>query len=77
MKPPDIRQNAVISSDGGRDGEVDRAGAMYSSRYVTPLMAAAAVRKLPNCKLLVTITLRSTGKSEITHLCIIVDVTVS
>lgn len=40
-------------------------------------MAAAAVRKLPNCKLLVTITLRSTGKSEITHLCIIVDVTVS
>ena len=28
IKPPDIRQNDVTSSDGGRDGDLDLAGAM-------------------------------------------------
>jgi hypothetical protein len=52
--PPQIRQNEVISSDGGRVGEKDAIGFMCITRYVTDLAAAAPVRKSPNyfgCKL--------------------------
>jgi hypothetical protein len=50
MSPPDMRQNAATSSDGGRDGSTDDGGARYSITYVTARARAKPTKSIPHWK---------------------------
>lgn len=48
VMPPEIRQNAVMSSVGGRDGRKEVGGEMYRVMYVNPRARAKPMNMLPH-----------------------------
>jgi hypothetical protein len=47
--PPEIRQNDMRSSVGGRDGAVEVGGFIYIMIYVSNRAIEAALKRLPHC----------------------------
>lgn len=49
IRPPEIRQNAEITSVGGRAGRYEVGGLRYSMMYVAARASANPTRRFPHC----------------------------
>lgn len=47
ISPPEMRQNAAMISEGGREGRKDVGGERYAIRYVMPRAREAPTSMLP------------------------------
>lgn len=49
MRPPEIKQNAATSSEGGREAKLEVGGETYKSIYVTARASAKMTNSIPHC----------------------------